>query len=117
MMREVEDMPLGYTSEINLAAEAWVRSVADILECGALLLADYGFPRREYYHSQRSGGTLMCHYRHHAHDTPILWPGLQDITAHIDFTAVAETADAAGLDVAGGAARGAGRRAGGSTGI
>ena len=107
LLREVGELPLGYTSEINLAAEAWVRSVADILECGALLLADYGFPRREYYHSQRSGGTLMCHYRHHAHDNPFLWPGLQDITAHIDFTAVAETADAAGLDVAGYTTQGA----------
>src|SRR3569623_222970 len=107
LLREVGELPLGYTSEFNLAAEAWVRSVADILECGALLLADYGFPRREYYHSQRSGGTLMCHYRHHAHDNPFLWPGLQDITAHIDFTAVAETADAAGLDVAGYTTQGA----------
>src|SRR3569623_1446374 len=107
LLREVGELPLGYTSEINLAAVAWVRSVADILECGALLLADYGFPRREYYHSQRSGGTLMCHYRHHAHDNPFLWPGLQDITAHIDFTAVAETADAAGLDGAGYTTQGA----------
>jgi SAM-dependent MidA family methyltransferase len=78
-----------------------VRGLAGALEQGMLLLADYGYPRREYYHPQRSQGTLMCHYRHRTHDDPFLWPGLQDLTAHVDFTAVAEAAVAAGLDVAG----------------
>lgn len=91
----------GYQSEINLAATAWIHSIAAILEAGLLLIVDYGFPRREYYHAQRSSGTLMCHYRHRAHADPLILPGLQDITAHVDFTALAEAADEAGLTVAG----------------
>ena len=90
-----------YLSEINLAANAWIAAWADILECGALLLIDYGFPRHEYYHPQREQGTLMCHYRHHAHGDPFWLPGLNDITAHVDFTAIAEAGFEAGLDVAG----------------
>ncbi|WP_455367107.1 SAM-dependent methyltransferase, partial [Kaarinaea lacus] len=66
-----------------------------------MLIIDYGFPRAEYYHPQRAQGTLMCHYRHRSHDDPFVYPGLQDITAHVDFTAAAEAADAAGLRVAG----------------
>ncbi len=91
----------GYVSEVNLAAEDWVRSVAQSLEAGLVLLIDYGFPRHEYYHPQRSSGTLMCHYRHHAHDDPLILAGLQDITSHVDFTAIAEAGHAAGLTVAG----------------
>ena len=91
----------GYTTEINLAAEGWVNGVASFLEAGLCLIIDYGFPRREYYHPDRRDGTLMCHYRHHAHDDPLALVGLQDITAHVDFTAVAEQALAAGLEVAG----------------
>ena len=89
-----------YLSEINLAAGAWVAAWAGILERGALLLIDYGFPRHEYYHPQREQGTLMCHYRHHAHGDPFWLPGLNDITAHVDFTAIAEAGFEAGLDVA-----------------
>jgi len=91
----------GYVSEINLAAEDWLRSIAALLTRGMVLLIDYGFPRREYYHAQRSGGTLMCHYRHRAHPDPLILPGLQDITAHVDFTALAEVASESGLSVAG----------------
>jgi len=94
-------LPIGYVSEINLALPAWIQSVSDILAAGMVLLIDYGFPRREYYHPQRTQGTLMCHYRHHAHDDPLILVGLQDITAHVDFTAVAEAAVAADLEVAG----------------
>ena len=94
-------LPEGYVSEIGLAAEGWVRSVADILEQGALLLVDYGFPRHEFYHPQRSSGTLMCHYRHRAHDDPLLYVGLQDITAHVDFTAIAEAGTDSGLGLLG----------------
>lgn len=90
-----------YLSEINLAASAWVAAWAGILEQGALLLIDYGFPRHEYYHPQREQGTLMCHYRHHAHGDPFWLPGLNDITAHVDFTAIAEAGFDAGLEVAG----------------
>ena len=94
-------LPPGYTSEINLQAEAWVRSVADILEQGAMLLVDYGFPRAEFYHPQRSDGTLMCHYRHRAHDDPLTLVGLPDVTAHIDFTAIAEAGTGTGLSLLG----------------
>lgn len=95
------NLGVGYTSEISLAADAWIRSIADILAAGMLLLIDYGFARREYYHPERSNGTLMCHYRHRAHDDPFILVGLQDITAHVDFTAMAEAGYGAGLDVAG----------------
>ena len=93
-----ERMPAlpGYVSEINLQAEAWIGAMGGWLERGAALLIDYGFPRSEYYHPQRAGGTLMCHLRHHAHGDPFTAPGLQDITAHVDFTAMADAAQAAG---------------------
>ncbi len=91
----------GYISEINLRAEAWVRSVADVLKQGVLLLIDYGFPRAEFYHPQRAQGTLMCHYRHQAHDDPLRLVGLQDITAHVDFSAIAEAGIDAGLELLG----------------
>lgn len=91
----------GYVSEINLAAEDWMRSVGDVLERGLMLLIDYGHGRREYYHPQRDMGTLLCHYRHRAHGDPLILPGLQDITAHVDFTAVAEAGTAAGLELLG----------------
>ena len=96
--RRIESLalPPGYTSEINLQAEAWVRSAADILKQGVMLLVDYGFPRAEFYHPQRSDGTLMCHYRHRAHDDPLTLVGLQDITAHVDFTAIAEAGTGTG---------------------
>lgn len=94
-------LPPGYVSEINLAASALIASLADMLQCGALLLVDYGFPRHEYYHPQRAQGTLMCHFRHHAHDDPLLYLGLQDITAHVDFTAAAEAGVAHGLALLG----------------
>lgn len=90
-----------YLSEIGLAAAAWTASWGTILGRGALLLIDYGFPRREFYHPQRNAGTLMCHYRHHAHPDPFYLPGLQDITAHVDFTAIAEAGTEAGLDFLG----------------
>jgi SAM-dependent MidA family methyltransferase len=95
------NLPDEYESEIGLAAEGWVGSVADVLEHGALLLSDYGFPRREFYHPQRAGGTLMCHYRHRAHSDPLILPGLQDITAHVDFSAIAEAGTQSGLDLLG----------------
>jgi SAM-dependent MidA family methyltransferase len=95
------DLPAGYVSEVNTGLPAWLQAVGERLRQGLLLLIDYGYPRHEYYHSQHGSGTLMCHYRQRAHDDPFLWPGLQDITAHVDFTAVAEAAVAAGLDVSG----------------
>ena len=91
----------GYRSEINLQAEAWVRDLSTWLTKGAALLIDYGFPRHEFFHPQRQRGTLMCHIQHRAHDDVFLAPGLQDITAHVDFTAIAEAAFASGLEVLG----------------
>ncbi len=90
-----------YVGEIGLAASAWVAEWGQRLERGALLLLDYGLSRRELYHPGRNGGTLRCHYRHRSHDDPFWWPGLSDITSHIDFTAVAEAGFGAGLDVLG----------------
>ena len=85
-------VPDDYLSEISLAARGLVSSLCERLSKGALLFIDYGFGAHEYYHPQRNTGTLMCHYRHHAHDDPFFLPGLQDITAHVDFTAIAESA-------------------------
>lgn len=93
--------PPGYGSELCPLAADWVAAVAASLRRGLVLLADYGFPRHEYYHPQRAMGTLMCHYRQHAHADPLWWPGLNDITAHVDFTRVAEAARRAGLAVLG----------------
>jgi SAM-dependent MidA family methyltransferase len=94
-----------YTSEINPAAEALVETLGRRVTAGAALFIDYGFPAAEYYHPQRGEGTLMCHYRHRAHGDPFAWPGLTDITAHVDFTAMAEAGERAGLEVAGFAAQ------------
>ena len=91
----------GYRSEVNLAMESWLTALAKCLDQGMILLIDYGYPRHEYYLPERSQGTLICHYRHHSHDRVLYLPGLQDITAHVDFTAIAETASDAGLSVAG----------------
>lgn len=90
-----------YVSEINLAAEALVETVGRRIVRGAALYVDYGFPAAEYYHPQRSEGTLMGHYRHHAHADPFLWPGLSDLTAHVDFSAIANAGERAGLAIAG----------------
>ena len=92
---------IDYASEINPAAEALVASLAQRLGQGALLIVDYGFPRHEYYHPQRTSGTLVAHYRHRVHSDPLLWPGLCDLTAHVDFTAIADAGARAGLDIAG----------------
>jgi SAM-dependent MidA family methyltransferase len=91
----------GYRSEIAPSLRAWIGSLAAALERGCVLLVDYGLVRREYYHEQRSAGTLRCHYRHRAHDDPFLYPGLQDITAWVDFSACADAAREAGLAVEG----------------
>lgn len=88
-----------YVSEIGLTSRRFLSSMAQILQKGAILLIDYGFGRDEYYHPQRDRGTLMCHYRHHAHGDPFFLPGLQDITSHVDFSAVADSAATAGLEL------------------
>jgi SAM-dependent MidA family methyltransferase len=99
---EMDIPPSGrYESELALFARAWMRSISRFLERGALLVIDYGFPAREYFHPQRSMGTLACHYRHRVHGDPFYLPGLQDITAHVDFSALAGAAADGGLEVLG----------------
>jgi SAM-dependent MidA family methyltransferase len=90
-----------YVTETHDAARAFTRTICTMLTRGAALLIDYGFPRHEYYHAQREQGTLMCHYRHRAHGDPFLYPGLQDITAHVEFTGIAEAGVDAGADLLG----------------
>jgi len=95
------DFPEPYESEINLALPGWIASLSDVLQRGLVLLMDYGFPRHEYYHPDRHMGTIMCHYQHRSHSDPLILTGEQDITAHVDFTAVAEAAVDYGFDVDG----------------
>jgi len=100
---EIADLGLapGYESEAGVLAGHWMAAAADWLDRGVVLVIDYGFPRHEFYHPHRSSGTLMCHHRHRAHTDPYIHVGGQDITAHLDFTALARRADEAGLDVLG----------------
>ena len=95
------DTNSNYLSEINFVAEDWIQTVGERLQSAVVLLIDYGYPRSAYYHPQRHMGTLMCHFQHRAHPDPLILPGIQDITTHIDFTAMADAALAAGMDVAG----------------
>ncbi len=90
-----------YVSELALAAPAWLATMGGRLRRGGVLLIDYGYPGHEYYHPDRSGGTVSCHYRHRCHFDPLILPGLQDITAHVNFTALAEAAFDVGLSIAG----------------
>ncbi|MDO8702505.1 MAG: SAM-dependent methyltransferase [Undibacterium sp.] len=104
---DAENLPVGYLTEVHPVAMGFMRSLAQMLLSGrqangkgaAAILLDYGFPCSEYYLEQREQGTLMCHYRHHAHPDPFYLPGLQDITAHVDFTAMAQAGLDAGLDL------------------
>ena len=99
---DAEALPDGYLTEVHPVQAGFIRTVADMLLAGgqgAALLIDYGFPAAEYYLAERSEGTLMCHYRQHAHPDPFFLPGLQDVTAHVDFTAVARTGLEAGLSL------------------
>jgi len=98
---QAQALPPGSVTEIHPHALAFIRTLAERLRRGVALFIDYGFPQHEYYHPQRHMGTLRAHYRHRALDDVLLWPGLADITAHVDFTAVALAAQDAGLDVLG----------------
>lgn len=91
----------GYRSEVSRGLPSWMQRIAAALHRGAAFILDYGLPEAEYYHPQRAHGTLICHYRHRAHDDPFLFPGLQDISAWVDFSACARAAREAGLTVAG----------------
>ena len=90
-----------YASEANLFIKGWTAACFTLLTRGAVLLIDYGFPQHEYYHPDRNQGTLMCHYQHKAHPNPLSHPGEEDITAHVDFTHVADSALVAGFEVTG----------------
>jgi SAM-dependent MidA family methyltransferase len=95
------EWPDGFTSEVNTGLAPWLAAVAGSVRRGVMLFVDYGLPRREYYAAERSSGTLLCHFRHRFNDDPFARPGLQDITAWVDFTAVATAAERAGLELAG----------------
>ena len=95
------ELPPGYVSELCLRVEPWIASLSECLECGVLLLCDYGLPRRHYYHRERASGTLRCHFKQRAHADPYINVGVQDITAWVDFTRIAEAALAANLTVSG----------------
>jgi SAM-dependent MidA family methyltransferase len=101
VLQQQLDLRGDYESEINLRAAPWLQAVSERLAAGMILLIDYGYPRSLYYHPDRNRGTLMCHYRHRAHPDPMVYPGLQDITTHVDFTGLAEVAVTAGLSVSG----------------
>ncbi len=94
-------LPEGFVSELCLALPGWLQGLSDMLDSGVVLLSDYGYSRSDYYAAERDAGTLMCHFRHQAHSDYLFAPGLQDLTAWVDFTAVAEASDAAGLVFAG----------------
>ena len=96
-----QPLPNGYASEVCVAAPQWTADICGTLREGAAFLFDYGTSRREYYAAERSGGWLRCHFRHHAHDNPLILPGIQDLTSWVDFTAIAEAAVDNGLDIAG----------------
>ncbi|MCP4407134.1 MAG: SAM-dependent methyltransferase [Gammaproteobacteria bacterium] len=94
-------LPTGYHSEVNLRLDPWFKALGKAMEQVVMILIDYGYPRREYYHPQRIQGTLLCHYRHLAHEDPFFYPGLQDISANVDFTAVAQAGVESGLQLLG----------------
>lgn len=101
LMTQLASLPDGYRSECNNSTSPWLQAMYSALGEAAVFLIDYGFPRHEYYHAQRSEGSLMCHYRHRSHTDSLILLGLQDITAHVDFTQVAEAAHGAGFEVSG----------------
>jgi SAM-dependent MidA family methyltransferase len=94
-------LPHGYVSEVSLAVDKWMRELCASVDAGAIFIIDYGLPRREYYAPGRGSGWLRCHFRHRAHDDPLVLPGIQDVTAWVDFTTVAEAAVESGARVAG----------------
>lgn len=100
-LARLPEVPLDYETEVNLGAADWVTEVAARLERGYLLAIDYGWSRAEYYRSERSSGTLSAYANHQREDNPLARPGEIDLTAHVDFTSLAEAGSAAGLELAG----------------
>ena len=102
LLAGLEQQPdIGFCSELNTSLAAWLEVVSAGMQKGVALFIDYGYTRRDYYRPQRRNGTLICHYQHRAHDDPFIWPGLTDISASVDFTALAEAADHCELEVNG----------------
>ena len=95
------EMESPYTSEINPNLAGWFDALSACLTQGVVILIDYGYTASEYYHHERNKGTLICHFQHHVNEAPLYYPGLQDITANVDFTAVADCADKAGFSILG----------------
>jgi SAM-dependent MidA family methyltransferase len=96
-----DPVPEDYVSEINVNTKQWLSGLESVLQKGVMLFIDYGYSQQEYYHPERADGSLLCHYRHHVHADPFVYPGLQDITASVNFTEVAESAYSLGLHVSG----------------
>lgn len=106
MLQQLEEslpmrLPENFISEVNIDLGHWLSALNDVLEQGVMLFIDYGYSSAEYYHPEKSDGSLLCHYRHRVHADPFIYPGLQDITSSVNFTAVAECADALGMHVSG----------------
>ena len=99
--QDLLDKETSYITEVNLLANQWIQSLAQRINMGSLLLIDYGYPKSEYFHPQRHMGTLMCHYRHLGHDNPLFFPGLQDITAHVNFSEIKHAAESAAMVLSG----------------
>jgi SAM-dependent MidA family methyltransferase len=95
------ELPVGYRSELNLNYQPWLNALAQACRRAVVLIIDYGYEQAQYYHAERSRGTLTCHYRHRLHDDPLVYPGLQDITAFVDFDACADAAEASGFSATG----------------
>jgi SAM-dependent MidA family methyltransferase len=95
------ELPRDYSSELNLNYQPWLKALAESCRRAVVLIIDYGYEQSQYYHAGRERGTLTCHLRHRVHDDPFVYPGLQDITAFVDFDACADAAEASGFDIAG----------------
>lgn len=106
LTKQVESLSISsttsrYQSELNANLQPWLSSLANVLQSGVVLLMDYGYQQQEYYHRERIEGTLLAHYRHQAVEDPFIYPGLMDITANVDFTAVAAASEESGFEVSG----------------
>jgi len=95
------ELPVGYCSEVNLNYQPWLNALAQACRRAVVLIIDYGYEQSQYYRAERSRGTLNCHYRHRVHDDSLVYPGLQDITAFVDFDACADAAEASGFSATG----------------
>jgi len=98
---KVHNLSEGYISEYSARARAWAMTISSMLSSGLVLIIDYGYSAREYYHPGRTNGTLMCHYKHRSHTDPFWYPGIQDITTHVDFSAIAAVCLESGCELAG----------------